>query len=247
MVQGGSSTGEAALIAMRGSVVGMAVDNGGSIRIPVSMSIRLTMRPRLQSCTALISQAAYNGLYGLKASCDRLPYMGMPECESAFTEVPEQWIANGTSAHQVVCHHIQIASGPMRASVDGLRIVTKAILDAKPWDVDPTCLRMPWSEEAYRLHDWHPASVLPRDKDGDIPSTLPKLSFAIMWDDGCAMPDPPYRRALGVVKEALQTAGHEVLDWVPYKSAESYELGVSTVLLIVSDPPAGLLGISISR
>ncbi|KAF2149438.1 amidase [Myriangium duriaei CBS 260.36] len=52
---GGSSGGEGALLALRGSPVGFGTDIGGSIRIP----------------------AAFNGLYGLRPSTGRLPYEGM--------------------------------------------------------------------------------------------------------------------------------------------------------------------------
>lgn len=52
---GGSSGGEGALIALRGSPIGFGTDIGGSIRIP----------------------AAFNGLYGLRPSGGRLPYEGM--------------------------------------------------------------------------------------------------------------------------------------------------------------------------
>jgi amidase len=51
---GGSSGGEGALIAMRGSVLGVGTDIGGSIRIP----------------------AMCNGLYGIKPSTGRIPYAG---------------------------------------------------------------------------------------------------------------------------------------------------------------------------
>jgi len=49
---GGSSGGEGALIAMRGSILGVGTDVGGSIRIP----------------------AMCNGLYGVKPSWQRVPY-----------------------------------------------------------------------------------------------------------------------------------------------------------------------------
>jgi hypothetical protein len=51
---GGSSGGEGALLALRGSPIGIESDIGGSIRIP----------------------AAFNGLYGLKPSSGRIPYQG---------------------------------------------------------------------------------------------------------------------------------------------------------------------------
>jgi amidase len=52
---GGSSGGEGALIALRGSVLGFGTDIGGSIRIP----------------------AAFCGQYGLKPSAGRMPYEGL--------------------------------------------------------------------------------------------------------------------------------------------------------------------------
>lgn len=51
---GGSSGGEGALIALRGSPVGFGTDIGGSIRVP----------------------AAFNGVFGLRPSTGRLPYEG---------------------------------------------------------------------------------------------------------------------------------------------------------------------------
>lgn len=54
LTAGGSSGGEGALIALRGSILGVGTDVGGSIRIP----------------------AMCNGLYGFKPSTGRLPYRG---------------------------------------------------------------------------------------------------------------------------------------------------------------------------
>lgn len=54
LTAGGSSGGEGALIAMRGSLLGVGTDVGGSIRIP----------------------AMCNGLYGIKPSVGRVPYGG---------------------------------------------------------------------------------------------------------------------------------------------------------------------------
>ncbi|KAI0094460.1 amidase [Irpex rosettiformis] len=55
LTPGGSSGGESALIALRGSPLGIGTDIGGSIRIP----------------------AAYMGLYGLKGSVGRMPHAGL--------------------------------------------------------------------------------------------------------------------------------------------------------------------------
>ncbi|GAA96941.1 uncharacterized protein L969DRAFT_96833 [Mixia osmundae IAM 14324] len=54
LTSGGSSGGEGALIALRGSILGVGTDIGGSVRIP----------------------AACNGLYGFRPSTGRIPYQG---------------------------------------------------------------------------------------------------------------------------------------------------------------------------
>ncbi|KZF25831.1 amidase [Xylona heveae TC161] len=63
---GGSTGGEGALLAMRGTLVGWGTDIGGSIRIPSHI----------------------NGLYGLKPSSGRLPYHGVPVSTDGQEHVP---------------------------------------------------------------------------------------------------------------------------------------------------------------
>lgn len=53
LTSGGSSGGEGALIGLKGSPAGFGTDIGGSIRIP----------------------AAFNGLFGIRPSSGRLPYV----------------------------------------------------------------------------------------------------------------------------------------------------------------------------
>lgn len=66
LTPGGSSGGEAALLAMSGSLLGWATDIGGSIRQP----------------------AALCSLYGLKPSSTRLPYAGVPVSHEGQSHVP---------------------------------------------------------------------------------------------------------------------------------------------------------------
>lgn len=54
LTPGGSSGGEGALIACRGSLIGIGTDSGGSIRVP----------------------AAFHGLYGMKPTSSRVSYKG---------------------------------------------------------------------------------------------------------------------------------------------------------------------------
>ncbi|GAA6012111.1 hypothetical protein JCM11491_001754 [Sporobolomyces phaffii] len=62
---GGSSGGEGALIALRGSPLGVGSDIGGSIRIP----------------------SAFNGIYGLRPSYHRIPYGGATNSMEGFEAI----------------------------------------------------------------------------------------------------------------------------------------------------------------
>lgn len=72
----------------------------------------------------------------------------------------------------------------------------KAVVGAKPWDLDPLVVRKPWDAEEYDLAGHGRGS---RDK---------KLAFAIMWDNGVVKPHPPLMRAMEMTKAALEAAGH---------------------------------------
>ncbi|KAI0051681.1 general amidase [Auriscalpium vulgare] len=112
LTSGGSSGGEGALIAMHGSVLGVGSDIGGSIRIP----------------------AAMNGIYGLRPTCNRVPYSGA---------------ANSLEGQD----SIRSVLGPLSSSLNGVKTFMKAVLSKKPWLLDPLVVRKPWSEEEYSLVD----------------------------------------------------------------------------------------------
>ncbi|KAI9031140.1 general amidase [Hyaloraphidium curvatum] len=104
---GGSSGGEGALIAMKGSPLGVGTDIGGSIRIP----------------------SAFNSLYGLKPSYNRLPY--------------------GLAANSLLGQEsIVSALGPISEDLAACEIFVRAVLGQEPWQHDPSCLRIPWNEAA---------------------------------------------------------------------------------------------------
>lgn len=99
LTSGGSSGGEAALIAMKGSIIGFGTDYGGSIRFP----------------------AHCNGLYGLRPTTRRLPYMGVEN------------VLKGCLANESVV-------GPLARSLSSIQTVMKAIIDRQPWLDDPKLL-----------------------------------------------------------------------------------------------------------
>ena len=81
--------------------------------------------------------------------------------------------------------------GPMTVDREGLELLMKAALAAKPWRVDPLLT----------TKDWTPFTF----------ERPPKI--AIQWWDGVVQPHPPMTRALREVAEACKQAGMEVVDW----------------------------------
>ncbi|ORX36242.1 putative Acetamidase [Kockovaella imperatae] len=146
---GGSSGGEGALLAMRGSPLGVGSDIGGSLRIP----------------------ASFCGLYTLKPSFGRFPAYGGVE------SFPGQ-------------EALRNVNGPMSHSLAAIEMWSKAVIDTEPWrEADPDCLPIPWREVK-----------LPQ-----------KLCFGFVRDDGVLRPSPSVSRALKLVIEALEAAGHTVV------------------------------------
>lgn len=165
---GGSSGGEGALIAMRGSILGVGSDIGGSVRIPSAM----------------------NGIYGLRPSFNRMPYYGAVNSMQGQDSLPS-------------------VMGPLSISLTGIKAFVRAILSRKPWMKDPLAVRKPWDEKEYELAEHGYGK---------------KLCFGILWNDGAVVPHPPIIRGLEMTKQALIAAGHEVVDWKPYKHTELYEV-----------------------
>ncbi|RDW85833.1 general amidase-like protein [Coleophoma crateriformis] len=106
---GGSSGGEGALVAMRGSILGIGTDVGGSIRIP----------------------AMCNGLYGIKPSAQRVPYVGQE---------------NGArpGAAKIA---LPASAGPITASLRDCELLLRVVADAQPWERDPAVAYGSWEEQ----------------------------------------------------------------------------------------------------
>ncbi|KAI0309924.1 amidase [Amylostereum chailletii] len=108
MSAGGSSGGEGALISMHGSIVGIGTDIGASSRLP----------------------AAFNGIYGLKPSQGRFPYMGTRDM-----------VIGNDAAPFVV--------GPMGTTVANLKLMAESLLHRRPWLHDPKVIELPWRSSEY--------------------------------------------------------------------------------------------------
>jgi amidase len=108
----------------------------------------------------------------------RLPYIGVP----VTTEGQE---------------HVHSVVGPMARTLKTLTTVTKMVVEAQPWRLDPRCLPIPWRDEHYREVQSRP------------------LVIGLLLDDGVVKVHPPIDRALREMEAKLIAAGHEVVHWEP--------------------------------
>ncbi|KAK5109432.1 hypothetical protein LTR62_006991 [Meristemomyces frigidus] len=118
LTPGGSTGGEGALLSLHGSLVGWGTDIGGSVRIPSHMT----------------------GLYALKPSSGRIPYLGIP----VSTEGQE---------------HIPSVVGPMARSLSSILTATKTVISANPWTHDPRVLPIPWRQDQYHSIQTRPLVI----------------------------------------------------------------------------------------
>lgn len=132
-------------------------------------------------------------MYGFKPTTGRLPVYG--------------WTAAMGGAEQIVP-----TIGPLSTSLEGCKIFTKTLIDAKPWFKEPSLLPFPWKEESY--------------------FTGKKLKVAVLWDDGVVKPHPPVTRALLEVVDKLKATGKvDIVEWKPYKHDLAWEIIVSSLPL----------------
>ncbi|KAG0695939.1 general amidase [Suillus ampliporus] len=128
LTSGGSSGGEGALIALKGSPLGVGSDIGG---YEMYSELPFLLTPRDSSVRI---PAAFCGLYGLRPSYGRVPYCG----------------ARNSLEGQ---DSILSVFGPMTNSVGGVKVFMKAVANAKPWLKDPLAVRKKWDEDEYNLAD----------------------------------------------------------------------------------------------
>jgi amidase len=121
---GGSSGGEGALLAMRGSVLGVGTDIGGSIRVP----------------------AAFNFLYGLRPSHGTLPYAKMANSMEGQETVDSVAGPLGHSVDGDCCPSVlSLLLLTLLTGLD-LRLFFMAVLGQEPWKFDSKVIPMPWRQ-----------------------------------------------------------------------------------------------------
>ncbi|CAI4212091.1 unnamed protein product [Parascedosporium putredinis] len=95
-----------------------------------------------------------------------------------------------------------------------LELVFRSVLSTKPWLSDPAVVPIPWRTEELE-------SIRSRVNAKGQSAGRP-LKFGFFWRNSTLEPHPPVRRGLKIVAEALQRAGHIIVDWNPpdHKVAE---------------------------
>jgi len=166
---GGSSGGEGALLALKGSSLGVGTDIGGSVRIP----------------------AAFCGVYSIKPTHNRFSYRDVANTNPGQNTYPS-------------------AVGFLSTSIDALKLIMSSILSTQPWLRDPEVPTIPWRQE---LVD----EVFQRvsTEDGHVLENRLPLKLGIYWTNGVVEPQPPIRRGLQMVVDAVKKAGHKVVEWNP--------------------------------
>jgi amidase len=110
----------------------------------------------------------------------------------------------------------------MSTSLDGLELGFRSLLSTEPWIRDPAVVPIPWRKQ---ILDSISARVGLGGKAKDRP-----LKLGIFRRDASVEPHPPVRRGLKMVAEAVDGAGHSVVDWVPPKQSTAKRVHVSFLL-----------------
>lgn len=83
----------------------------------------------------------------------------------------------------------------MTRDLDSICYITKLIANACPWNMDPRCSPLLWSEEKFQEIQTRP------------------MVIGLILDDGKVRVHPPITRALKELAAVLTAAGHEVITW----------------------------------
>lgn len=105
----------------------------------------------------------------------------------------------------------------MATSLSSLSLYCKAIIGTRPWQRDPRCIPLPWRGVERRK------------------STRLRLAFTPAHD-GYVSAHPPVARALDLVKEAVEKAGGQVLEWDVSAHKEMVDLVLSGFSLFGASP-----------
>jgi amidase len=103
--------------------------------------------------------------------------------------------------------------GPMTRSLSNIHFFFKSILETKPWLIDPKVHNIPWREDLFQ--------------EGQ----MNKLCFGVIKFDQQVHLSPPVQRAINMTINALEKAGHQVIEW---DTTDHPEVSVEIELSLIS-------------
>lgn len=113
--------------------------------------------------------------------------------------------------------------GPLSASLEGIKLFMKTLIDQKPWLYEPSLIPMPWK-------DTSSSSLLRKGQQGQ-----PKLRIGVLTDDGIVKPHPPILRGIKTMVDKLKDHPDiEIVDFPAYKHDEAVRHAYSAVARRVS-------------
>jgi amidase len=95
--------------------------------------------------------------------------------------------------------------GPLSASLSALSLFGEAISNQKPWELDPACVRLPWTKPGPEI-------------------TEGKLCFGILRKNDVVTPWPSVSKAINATVAALVKEGHEVIEWDPPAASRAVKI-----------------------
>ena len=106
--------------------------------------------------------------------------------------------------------HVPSAVGPMTRSLSSLTTVTKSMIEAELWELDPQLPPLSWKSDVFQELSDRP------------------LVVGTMLDDGVVKVHPPVERVFNETVAKLQSAGHEIVPWDSSLNADCIAIMVSS-------------------
>lgn len=213
---GGSSGGEAALLALKGSSLYDAFFRHASLSNSYPQDLPLASA-RVSHPHPLFAHFAYPPACFCSPDIGgsiRIPgaFCGVYSLRPSFGRFPTWNTRSGMPGQEA----INSVNGPLSRSLSALITYSEAVINGgQPWTLDPKIVAIPWRKV-------------------ELPQ---KLSFGLIKHDGVVRPHPPVERALDTVVEALKKAGHEVVEFEPYEHEKGAWLlavrRLSSILLLI--------------
>ncbi|KAI9668864.1 MAG: hypothetical protein M1831_000934 [Alyxoria varia] len=183
LTAGGSSGGEAVLVAMRGSALGVGSDLAGSLRVPAM-------------CNGLYAVAPTPSRLRPNAASAQFPAKKAASPARASTAAgPAGQLKNVPTIQGRTLVDMQSSAGPIARSARDCELFFKTITGSRPWEYDIGIVPGLWESM-----DFSRRTREPDHKRG--------LVIGILSCDNVVTPLPPILRLLSTVSSALSAAGH---------------------------------------